>query len=95
MHAKTYGAGSDAVDLPTIGAAQAALLERMAASGMATRSEWRAQRPDVEARVADVSLTELKRNPLAVVERIYSQFGMTLTAEARRDMEAWLKRHGR
>lgn len=98
VHAKTYGAGSDAIDLSAIGTAQAELMELMAASAMETRERWRTERPDIEARVADVSLAALKRDPLAVVERIYARFGMAFTAEARGAMEAWLQtrqvRHG-
>ena len=90
--AKFYGAGSHVVDLHSIGAAQASKLERMAASVMATRARWRAESPALAARVADVELSELKRDPLGVVERIYAHFGMELGAKARSAMEAWLQR---
>ena len=90
--AKFYGAGSDVVDLHSIGAAKASKLERMAASVMATRARWRAESPALAARVADVELSELKRDPLGVVERIYAHFGMELGAKARSAMQAWLQR---
>ena len=101
VHAKMYGAGSDAVDLRAIGREQLEMLEEMVRRGMVSRARWEREEGGalgLGARVADVHLDELKAAPLATVARVYETLGLTLTDGARRDMETWLGgrqvRHG-
>ena len=49
--------------------------------------------PRVNERFADVRYEELLRDPMAVVRRIYRQFGMTLSADAEQRMQHFLGRH--
>ena len=99
LHAKTYGAASDGIDLRAIGSGQLALLEEMTARGMAVREAW-SREPDGSApRAVDVQLDDLKADPLGTVAQLYTSMGMELTYEARAGMEGWLAskqvRHGR
>ena len=42
------------------------------------------------SRIADVALSELKRDPLAAVDAIYKQLGLELTVEVRGAMQTLL-----
>ena len=90
VHIRTYGAGSDAVDARRIGASQLWLMEAMMESNLATRQKWRREQPRLAERIADLSLGELKRDPLGAVAGVYQQLGLELTAEAKAAMRAWL-----
>lgn len=98
MHAKTYGAGSDDIDLRQIGRQQLATIEAMVEHGMRVRARWSAEEPELAAHVSDVQLDELKRDPIGTVERVYKELGIELTDEVRRSMRGWLDakqvRHG-
>ena len=65
-----------------------ALASRALLSGMETRSRWEGGGPPV----ADVQLSELKRDPMGVVARLYRQFGIELTGEVDAAMRRWLAR---
>ena len=90
IHVRTYGAGSDMVDAATIGASQLSLMETLVESNQATRRRWRAEKPWLSRRIADVQLAELKRDPLAAVAKVYKQLGLELKDEVKSAMQAWL-----
>lgn len=99
MHAKTFGAGSDAIDLRRIGEQQLNITQAMVAAGMEARARWRSDRPELARRVSDLQLDALKSDPIGAVETVYSQLGMELSDEAREGMQRWLRkeqvRHGK
>ena len=98
VHAKTFGAGSDHIDLEQIGAQQLKLTEAVLSRGLQVRRRWREQVPEQASRVVDVQLKALKVDALGSVAQIYKQLGLELTAEVRGRMERWLQekevRHG-
>ena len=49
------------------------------------------QRPGVNQHFCDVHFLQMITDPLGTVERIYAQFGITLSVEARGAMQAWLE----
>ena len=62
---------------------QLAEREARVLAGMADRiAEFRRARPELAERFVDVSYGELTADPLAVVNRIYRRFDLTLTPEA-------------
>lgn len=77
-----FGLGSDQVDLPEL----ARHWSEKFAKGMIKTMQVRDQYPD---RFIDVDYRDTVKNPDAVIERIYSAMGVTLTAEARAAMEQW------
>ena len=91
VHAKTFGAGSDDIDLRRIGRQQSAMFGELLRRTAASRARWKAQQQQ-QIRVVDVHLSELKRDPMAAVEALYTQLGMELTPVVRGAMEAWLAR---
>lgn len=98
VHAKTFGAGSDHINLEAIGAQQLRMTEDVLSRGLEVRRRWKAAGAESTPRVADVQLEALKADALGTVAQIYAQLGLELTAEARASMEAWLRekevRHG-
>ena len=64
------------------------------ARGMAGVTAWRAAHPAVK--VVDVHYTRLIADPIGEAERVYGEFGLTLSARAKDRMQAFLgrNRHG-
>jgi hypothetical protein len=69
------------------------MLERLTAT-MDKVAAWRAAHPEVK--VVDVHYKTLVADPIAEAERVYAEFGLTLTAKAKQRMSDFLKvnRHG-
>ena len=97
VHAKTYGAASDHIDLRALGADQAAYYEEYVRRGLASRRRWKRDGGG-RHRAADVQLAELKRDPIGAVRRVYADLGLALSDDAERAMRRWLEtrqvRHG-
>merc|ERR1711871_28584 len=62
IHARTYGAASDHIDLHAIGHLQYSIYQELMSRALAARRSWAAD-PDRRVRVLDVHLTDLKNDP--------------------------------
>jgi Sulfotransferase family len=62
---------------------------RAFADGLAKAIQFR-QRRGIDERFCDVHFRQLVADPIGTVEHIYAHFGISLTGEARRAMQAWL-----
>jgi hypothetical protein len=78
---------SDAIDPAELGREWAPRL----AEGLARATAFRAATPERERQFADVHYAELLADPLGVVARIYAQFELPFTAEARERMAAFVR----
>ena len=78
---------SDAIDPAALGREWAPQL----AQGLIRAMEFRAATPARERQFADVAYADLVADPLGVVARIYAQFDLPFSAEARARMEAFLR----
>lgn len=66
----------------------ATMEEMVLRRGLSTRD----RNPDPH-RDHDVHYADLMRDPIGTIEGVYDQFGLTLTAEAARAMQAWIDGH--
>lgn len=62
---------------------------RAFADGLTRAIEFRRQ-PGMNDRFADVHFRDMIRDPIGTVARIYAHFGISLSADARAAMQAWL-----
>ena len=83
---KVRGRSSDPQPRDELGAEQLAFMKRI----MDRSVEFRTGHPELEHRWIDVSYYDLVQDPLAVVGRIYDQFGWSLEPGAVGAMDAWL-----
>ena len=88
VQARMWGVSSNAIDLHRIGAYVSGIASQTLARGMASRE----RDEQLDRSVVDVQLTDLKKDPMGTVSRLYSALGMELTAEAQAAMEAWLEK---
>ena len=61
------------------------------AKGLARVDSLR-DRPEFAGRFIDAHYSDVQADPMAVVRRIYSQFGLPLPAQSESAMKAWLAR---
>jgi hypothetical protein len=80
---------SDDVDPRRVGRQMLHVWSTLLEQGMASR----ARHPEREERMLDVSMSEIVRDPIACVERIYRHFDLELSDEARDRMRAYLAAH--
>ena len=82
---------TDDLDPRALGRQQLRVWSRLLDQGMASR----AAHPEREERIVDLSMSEIVRDPVACVERIYRRFDLELTEEFRDRMERYLSLHPR
>ena len=80
---------SDEVDPVRLGRQQLSMWSDTLESGL----ESRRAKPEREAQILDVTMAEIVRNPLSVVEKIYRRFDLELTPLARSRMQAYITDH--
>ena len=80
---------SDHVDPARVGRQMIQTWSKLLDQGMVAR----AQHPERESRILDLSMREIVSAPMACVEKIYRYFGLDLSVEARARMQAYLARH--
>ena len=80
---------TDEIDPVELGRQQLKVWSKLLEQGMDARS----RHPEREAQILDLSMSEIVRDPIACVERIYAYFGLELTTEARGRMERYLREH--
>jgi hypothetical protein len=80
---------SDEVDPHRVGRQMLHVWSTLLEQGMGSR----ARQPERESRILDVSMSEIVRDPIACVERIYRHFDLRLSDEARGRMRAYLNAH--
>lgn len=80
---------SDHVDPARVGRQMIQTWSKLLDQGMVAR----AQHPERESRILDLSMREIVSAPMASVEKIYRYFGLDLSVEARARMQAYLARH--
>ena len=80
---------SDHVDAIEMGTEQLHSWATLLDQGIAAR----ARHPEREKQILDLSMETIVRDPIACVERIYDHFGLSLSAQARANMDRYLKAH--
>ena len=80
---------SDHVDPARVGRQMIQTWSKLLDQGMVAR----AQHPERESRILDLSMREIVSAPMACVEKIYRYFDLDLSVEARARMQAYLARH--
>jgi hypothetical protein len=80
---------SDHVDPKRVGSQMLHVWSTLLEQGMASRN----RHPERESRILDVSMSEIVRDPIACVERIYRHFDLVLSDDARERMRAYLVAH--
>ena len=101
--AKLHGIVTNDIDLNRIGLQQAEIHETMVNRAMKVRKEWAEKaEQDGEAklngdfRVVDIHLSDLQKDPIGTVNRIYKAlFNTEISAEAADLMENWLQKNPR
>ena len=65
---------------------------------LCAQDRWRREDPGMDARVLDVHLVEMKKDPIGVAKRVFGHLGLDFADSTRSAMEAWLAekqvRHG-
>merc|ERR1711871_914622 len=56
---------------------------------LAARRRWN-EDPAMEDRIYDVDLSDLKKDAVRTVEKIWEQFGMTLSDKSKANMKSWM-----
>ncbi|MAG31475.1 MAG: sulfotransferase family protein [Deltaproteobacteria bacterium] len=82
---------SDDVDPVRLGQQMMRVWSRLLEQGMETR----AQHPERESQILDLSMREVVSDPIGCVENIYGYFGIELSGEARKRMQRHLELHPR
>ncbi|MDE2597535.1 MAG: sulfotransferase [Sphingomonadales bacterium] len=68
----------------------AALLQDTMRPFLSAPLDWRAAHPEREGQIIDCHYTDLMRDPVATVRRIYAHFGLAFSAGFEARMRAWL-----
>ncbi|MBK7950832.1 MAG: sulfotransferase [Deltaproteobacteria bacterium] len=80
---------SDEVDPARVGRQMLRTWSTLLEQGMAARAAM----PERDAGIVDLEMREIVSAPMATVEKIYRHFGLELSGEARRRMQAYLAKH--
>jgi Sulfotransferase family len=82
---------SDEVDPVRLGRQQLHLWSALLEQGM----EARARHPEREARILDLHMHDIVRDPLACIRRVYERFDLELSPESLQRMRGYLAKHPR
>ena len=99
LYTKHLGTFSDDINLHRIGQNELRIGEEWLYRGMTFRDEWHQEDPSSLNRIVDIHLSDLKANPISVMEVLYPKLlGRELSSVARQRMQAFLDarkfRHG-